>query len=126
MRGWINGFNIFRFFATGESSWYLPLIACVGSFIATGLVYYFGRQAERITPNRLLLAGVAVNAGISALTLIGSIRVSKDNYQFVTAWLAGTIWGRLVSMCCYYYRGFLLTAFDFTSRAFIRSFRIRG
>lgn len=81
------------FFATGENSLYLPLIACVGSFIATGLVYYFGRQAERITPNRLLLVGVAVNAGISALTLIGTIQVSRDNYQFVTAWLAGTIWG---------------------------------
>ena len=81
------------FFARGENSWYLPLIACVGSCGATCLVYYFGRQAERITPNRLLLAGVAVNAGISALTLITTIRVSKDNYQFVTAWLAGTIWG---------------------------------
>ena len=81
------------FFATGENSWYLPLIACAGSFFATALVYYFGRQSQRITPNRLLLAGVAVNAGISALTLMGTIRVSKDNYQFVTAWLAGTIWG---------------------------------
>lgn len=81
------------FFSRGENSWYLPLIACVGSFMAAMLVYYFGRQSERITPNRLLLAGVAVNAGISALTLIGTIRVSKDDYQFVTAWLAGTIWG---------------------------------
>lgn len=81
------------FFASGETSWFLPLIACAGSFAATGLVYYFGRQSKRITPNRLLLAGIAVNAGISALTLIGTIRVSKDNYQFVTAWLAGTIWG---------------------------------
>lgn len=81
------------FFATGENSWYLPLIACAGSFFATALVYYFGRQSQRITPNRLLLAGVAVNAGISASTLMGTIRVSKDNYQFVTAWLAGTIWG---------------------------------
>ncbi|MDN6617347.1 MAG: iron ABC transporter permease, partial [Enterococcus sp.] len=81
------------FFATGESRWYLPVIACGGSFLATALVYYFGRQSERVTPNRLLLSGVAVNAGISALTVIGTIRVSKDNYQFVTAWLAGTIWG---------------------------------
>lgn len=81
------------FFATGQSSWLLPFIACVGSFIATGLVYYFGRQASGINPTRLLLSGIAVNAGISALTLLGTIRVSKDNYQFVTAWLAGTIWG---------------------------------
>ncbi|WP_427813919.1 FecCD family ABC transporter permease [Enterococcus sp. 22-H-5-01] len=81
------------FYASGESSWLLPFIACVGSCLATVLVYFFGRQSERITPNRLLLSGVAVNAGISALTLLGTIRVSKDNYQFVTSWLSGTIWG---------------------------------
>ncbi|WP_407857047.1 FecCD family ABC transporter permease [Enterococcus hailinensis] len=81
------------FYASGESSWLLPFIACVGSCLATILVYFFGRQSERITPNRLLLSGVAVNAGISALTLLGTIRVSKDNYQFVTSWLSGTIWG---------------------------------
>ncbi|WP_407855961.1 FecCD family ABC transporter permease [Enterococcus hailinensis] len=81
------------FYASGESSWLLPFIACVGSCLATVLVYFFGRQSEWITPNRLLLSGVAVNAGISALTLLGTIRVSKDNYQFVTSWLSGTIWG---------------------------------
>lgn len=81
------------FYASGKSSWLLPFIACVGSCLATVLVYFFGRQSERITPNRLLLSGVAVNAGISALTLLGTIRVSKDNYQFVTSWLSGTIWG---------------------------------
>lgn len=81
------------FYASGESSWLLPFIACVGSCLATVLVYFFGRQSERITPNRLLLSGIAVNAGISALTLLGTIRVSKDNYQFVTSWLSGTIWG---------------------------------
>ncbi|OJG45130.1 hypothetical protein RV04_GL002444 [Enterococcus hermanniensis] len=81
------------FYASGESSWLLPFIACLGSCFATILVYFFGRQSERITPNRLLLSGVAVNAGISALTLLGTIRVSKDNYQFVTSWLSGTIWG---------------------------------
>ncbi|WP_159723793.1 FecCD family ABC transporter permease [Enterococcus sp. CSURQ0835] len=81
------------FFANNQMSWLLPLVACVGGLFAALLVYFCGRQAERIVPNRLLLAGVAVNAGISALTLIGTIRVSKDSYQFVTAWLSGTIWG---------------------------------
>ncbi|MEO1772840.1 FecCD family ABC transporter permease [Candidatus Enterococcus ferrettii] len=81
------------FFANNQASWMLPLIACLGSIGAAFLVYYCGRQAEKIVPNRLLLSGVAVNAGISALTLIGTIRASSESYTFVTSWLAGTIWG---------------------------------
>lgn len=81
------------FFANNQASWMLPLIACLGSIGAAFLVYYCGRQSEKIVPNRLLLSGVAVNAGISALTLIGTIRASEDSYTFVTSWLAGTIWG---------------------------------
>ncbi len=81
------------FFANNQASWMLPLVACFGSIGAAFLVYYCGRQSEKIVPNRLLLSGVAVNAGISALTLIGTIRASEDSYTFVTSWLAGTIWG---------------------------------
>ncbi|MBO1306562.1 iron ABC transporter permease [Enterococcus sp. 669A] len=81
------------FFANNRASWLLPLVACVGSFMAALLVYFCGRQAEKIVPNRLLLSGVAVNAGISALTLVGTIRASEESYTFVTSWLAGTIWG---------------------------------
>ncbi|MGM0215708.1 FecCD family ABC transporter permease [Enterococcus sp. AZ109] len=81
------------FFANNRASWMLPLVACLGSFMAAFLVYFCGRQAEKIVPNRLLLSGVAVNAGISALTLVGTIRASEESYTFVTSWLAGTIWG---------------------------------
>ncbi|MCF1686076.1 iron ABC transporter permease [Tetragenococcus halophilus] len=81
------------FFTSQTSSHILPLIACLGSFLATFLVYFCGKQKEKFDPNRLLLAGIAVNAGISALTLIGTVRISQDSYRFVTSWLAGTIWG---------------------------------
>ncbi|MCF1602663.1 FecCD family ABC transporter permease [Tetragenococcus halophilus] len=81
------------FFTSQTSSHLLPLIACLGSFLAAFLVYFCGKQKEKFDPNRLLLAGIAVNAGISALTLIGTVRISQDSYRFVTSWLAGTIWG---------------------------------
>ncbi len=81
------------FFSAQKTNAFLPLIACVGSFLAAYFVYFCGKQKRRFDPNRLLLAGVAVNAGISSLTLIGTIKISRDSYRFVTAWLSGTIWG---------------------------------
>ncbi|MDN6639977.1 MAG: iron ABC transporter permease [Tetragenococcus sp.] len=81
------------FFTTQTSSSLLPIVACSGSFLAAFLVYFCGKQGEKLDPNRLLLSGVAVNAGISALTLISTVKVSPDSYLFVTSWLAGTIWG---------------------------------
>lgn len=81
------------FFAANKASWLLPLIACLGGGAAAGLVYLCGYRRERLSANRLLLSGIAVNAGISALTLVATIRTSRDSYRFVTAWLSGTIWG---------------------------------
>jgi iron complex transport system permease protein len=81
------------FFANGASSIVMPFIACVGSGIAALLVYIFGRKGDTLSPNRLLLSGVAVNAGLSAITLLGTIKISSDNYDFVVSWLAGTLWG---------------------------------
>ncbi|AYW47177.1 iron ABC transporter permease [Tetragenococcus osmophilus] len=81
------------FFTNHSSNNLLPLIACSGSFFAAFLVYFCGKQGENVAMNRLLLSGVAVNAGISALTLISTVNVSQDSYRFVTAWLSGTIWG---------------------------------
>lgn len=81
------------FLSNQSENGFLPLIACGGSFFSAFLVYFCGKQRAKFDPNRLLLAGVAVNAGISALTLLGTISVSKESYHFVTSWLAGTIWG---------------------------------
>lgn len=81
------------FFTTQTTSSLLPLIACLGSFLAAFLIYFCGKQKEKFDPNRLLLSGIVVNAGISALTFISTIRISQDSYRFVTSWLARTIWG---------------------------------
>lgn len=82
------------FFNTGIYPWLLPIFACAGSFLSGGLVYLSAhRKKMGITVNRLLLAGITMNAGISALTLFLTIRISKQSYAFVTSWLAGSIWG---------------------------------
>lgn len=81
------------FFASGANSFTLPLVACIGGLLAAGLVYMIAVSHRRLIVSRLLLAGIAVNAGLSALTLLTTTMVSKANYNFVVSWLAGTIWG---------------------------------
>lgn len=82
------------FFAQNINALLLPFIAFMGGIVASALVYMTARKRSgQLGMNRLLLAGIAVNAGLSALTLLCTIQLSKENYGFVNAWLAGSIWG---------------------------------
>lgn len=81
------------FFAQG-SGFLLPLLALAGGLIAVFAVYGIAYQKDPfLTLDKLLLAGIAVNAGFGALTLLGTIKVAPDRYRFVTNWLAGSLWG---------------------------------
>lgn len=81
------------FFAQGNG-FLLPLLALSGGLVAVFLVYVIANQkGPFIAVDKLLLAGVAVNAGFGALTLLGTIKVAPDRYRFVTNWLAGSLWG---------------------------------
>lgn len=82
------------FFSDGSQPWLLPVFACLGSLLAGIVVYLFSQRRKLgISTARLLLAGIAINAGISALTLFLTVRISQDTYNFITSWLAGSIWG---------------------------------
>ncbi|MDT2756769.1 iron ABC transporter permease [Enterococcus asini] len=81
-------------FAQG-SPFLLPVIAVVGGLISAILVYFiaFASRVNGLSMNKLLLSGIAVNAGMGALTLLLTIKIAKESYQFVMSWLAGSIWG---------------------------------
>lgn len=81
------------FFAQGNG-FLLPLLALIGGLVAVLAVYGIAYQSGLfLALDKLLLAGVAVNAGFGALTLLGTIKVAPDRYRFVTNWLAGSLWG---------------------------------
>ena len=44
-------------------------------------------------PQRMLLNGIAIAAGIGALITILTLRMDPFDYQFIAVWLAGKIWG---------------------------------
>jgi iron complex transport system permease protein len=72
----------------------LPFVAFAGAGLTAALVYRLAYyRAEEGSASRLLLVGVAVAAGISSCMLVLSIRLDPAQYQFVSLWLAGSIWG---------------------------------
>jgi iron complex transport system permease protein len=80
--------------ATAAPAYLLPLLAWIGGGFAALLVFTMSyRRHKGLSPNRLLLNGVAVNAGISAVTIVLSLRINPEQYQFVLTWMAGSIWG---------------------------------
>lgn len=72
----------------------LPLVALVGAGLTAILIYSLAyKRHHGIAPIRLLLTGIAVAAGISAATIVMTLRLSPEKYQFVATWMAGSIWG---------------------------------
>ncbi|MGX1902406.1 FecCD family ABC transporter permease [Thermolongibacillus altinsuensis] len=73
---------------------FLPILAFIGGLLAAALVFGLSYEKyEGLLPTRLVLTGVAVAAGLSALMTFLSLRLSRELYQFVAVWLTGSIWG---------------------------------
>lgn len=80
--------------ATAAPVYLLPLIAFIGAAATAALIYVLAyKRHEGISPMRLLLTGVAVAAGMSAVMIVLTLRLDPEKYQFVATWLAGSIWG---------------------------------
>lgn len=72
----------------------LPFLAFFGAGTAAVIIYALAvKKGQGAAPMRLILTGVAVQAGISALTTVLIIKLDDDQYDFVVAWSAGSIWG---------------------------------
>ncbi|MGU3473664.1 FecCD family ABC transporter permease [Paenibacillus sp. D51F] len=73
----------------------LPLLAWAGGGVAAALVFLLSyRRHMGLSSNRLILNGVAVNSGFAAVTIVVSLRINPEQYQFVATWMAGSIWGK--------------------------------
>jgi iron complex transport system permease protein len=69
----------------------LPFIAFIGSTMAAFLIYIFAWK-NGVTPMRLILVGIAINAIFSALLIV--IQLGMENRDFMKAlvWISGSIW----------------------------------
>ncbi|AOC55356.1 FecCD family ABC transporter permease [Bacillus pumilus] len=79
----------------GNPSLLIPLFTFGGGLLAAAVIVLlaYNRQ-EGLVPIRLILVGIAVAAGFSALTLYLSLKLNEDTYTFASRWLVGNVWGR--------------------------------
>ncbi|MFV0412034.1 MAG: FecCD family ABC transporter permease, partial [Oscillospiraceae bacterium] len=72
----------------------LPFLALAGAGITAIFIYALAfKKGEGVAPMRLILTGVAVQAGISAFTTVMVVKLDETQYDFVATWQAGSIWG---------------------------------
>src|SRR5699024_5970711 len=58
---------------------------------ASVLIYMLALK-KGVLPTRLVLVGIGINAGFSALLTILQLRMDPQDYRQVTVWLTGDIW----------------------------------
>lgn len=72
---------------------YQPLFAMAGGLLTAALLMGFAKRNGRLRPSYLLLGGIGISAGFSALMLMMASDMENSSYQLVARWLAGNIWG---------------------------------
>lgn len=78
----------------GAPVYLLPLCAFAGASLTAAVIYSLAfRKGQGVAPTRLILVGIAVSAGISAAMIVLTIKLNPEKFQFVSVWLAGSIWG---------------------------------
>lgn len=71
-----------------------PVAAFAGAALAATLIYQLARKAGSANPSRILLTGIAVNAGLSAITLVLAMRLDRGLYDQAVVWLSGSLSGK--------------------------------
>ncbi|GAE92099.1 ABC-type Fe3+-siderophore transport system [Gracilibacillus boraciitolerans JCM 21714] len=70
----------------------MPVFALAGAFIAALLIYLLSWR-NGISPIRLILVGIGVNAGFHAGLIIFQLKMDPpQDFRQVTVWLTGDIW----------------------------------
>ncbi|MFB6346737.1 MAG: FecCD family ABC transporter permease [bacterium] len=89
-------FGVFSFLGTMA----LSVAACMGAFVTLMGVFFLAREGNRVPVVRLLLAGIAMSAILSALTSLIMFLSPQDSgvaavYFWIMGSLSGASWGSL-------------------------------
>ncbi len=88
-------FMVFVHEKIGAAGWVaalaMPFCGLLGGLGAALLSYCLARQRGQLDPQRLLLTGIAVGSGLSAVILYVTLKMSSGDFQLATVWLAGSV-----------------------------------
>ncbi|KAB1437847.1 FecCD family ABC transporter permease [Candidatus Galacturonibacter soehngenii] len=72
----------------------MPLLAFVGGMTAALLIFLLSyRRGKEVSPTGLILTGVALGSGYSAVTTLLTLKLDESQMEFVQRWYAGSLWG---------------------------------
>lgn len=71
-----------------------PIAAFAGAALAAAIIYILSRKHGTSNPSRILLTGIAVNAGLAAVTLVLAMRLDRSLYDQAVLWLSGSLSGK--------------------------------
>ncbi|MFJ7992930.1 FecCD family ABC transporter permease [Peribacillus frigoritolerans] len=78
-----------------KASILIPIFTFSGGVLTAFLIVLLAFDRYKgILPIRLILIGIAISAGFSAITLFLSLRLDEETYSFASRWLVGNVWGR--------------------------------
>jgi iron complex transport system permease protein len=100
---------LFMFFYQGEvkgTGWTsilaMPLFGLVGGLTAALLIYVFAWKNGRMDSQRLLLTGIAIASGLSAISLFLTLKMNAQDFEMAAVWASGSIynsnWKYIVSI----------------------------
>jgi iron complex transport system permease protein len=70
----------------------MPIVALIGASIGAFLVYSLAWK-KGISPTRLILIGIGINAAFNALLIVFQLRFTTQEFNRVMVWISGSIWG---------------------------------
>lgn len=76
-----------------DSMIFMPLFAFVGGMLVALFFYAFAFRNGRLSNTCFLLGGIGAAAGIQATMLIMSTGLENSNFQMLSRWLVGSVYG---------------------------------
>lgn len=80
-----DGGNFLRIFA-------MPMFGFIGGLLASLIILIFSKNNKKMDMQRLILTGIAVNSGFSAVSMLFSMKMNAGDFEFAAIWQAGSIY----------------------------------
>lgn len=72
----------------------LPIAAFVGAFLTAVFIYFFSyERGVGLKPTKLIVTGVGFSLALSGLMIVLISSSDREKVDFISKWLAGSIWG---------------------------------
>ncbi|MDO5294783.1 MAG: iron ABC transporter permease [bacterium] len=70
----------------------MPFVAIIGAMASATLIYVLSIK-KTVSPFRLILNGIGINAGLSAFITFYQLNMSQGDYNQALVWTSGSLWG---------------------------------